>query len=460
MSDEQNKQRTQEVFDVITKNAALIATFKDVTDTGAGLKRVNGQFTEDICLVITVEKKKPLDELEPDQVIPSSIDGMAVDVVSKPHPIKRSLKLPVEEAANQNKYRPLVGGCQISNGIEEDGLVEVGTLGCMIYLTYPSNDWIGMMSNDHVIYANGAQKYQEIGQPMLTTTSVAGKAIFGAEVPDQVDYAVADIAEGVEVTNDVLEIGTLKGFGNAFVRQEVRKYGITTALTTGQVTYVGYYIIKPLNVYVYTGITIYEGWPDIIYRGRFSDKGDSGSVIVNNDNLVVGLLWGGELDPMTDATWANDQRRLRTDYGDFDIPVPTNFQIQQIFSDTARLEQYSALLQQSERGRQLLQAFTDNAPECIRLAHEQRECKLAWQRSKGPAFMSIRKGLGTDTPFVLKRSIDGVAIEDMITKMAGVFKTHGSASLAAAIEDHGEDILAAVSKSTTLEEVIDYFVKG
>jgi hypothetical protein len=48
----------------------------------------------------------------------------------------------------------------------------------------------------------------------------------------------------------------------------------------------------------------------------------------------------------------------------------------------------------------------------------------------------------------------------MITKMAAVFKAHGSASLAAAIENNGDDFLEAVSKSATLEEVIDYFVKG
>jgi hypothetical protein len=136
MSNEQNKQRTQEVFDAIIRNEALIASFKGVIDTGAGFKKVKGQFTTDISLVITVEKKIPLEELEPDQVIPTAIGNITVDVVEKPNYVHRVLYMPVEEAANEQKYRPLVGGCQISNGIEVDGFVATGTLGCMAFFPY------------------------------------------------------------------------------------------------------------------------------------------------------------------------------------------------------------------------------------------------------------------------------------------------------------------------------------
>ena len=215
----------------------------------------------------------------------------------------------------------------------------------------------------------------------------------------------------------------------------------------------------PPYTIVYTGLTIYEGYPNINPTGRFSDSGDSGSVIVNDSNKVVGLLWGGD-NLVPDATFANDQRRLHQVGGNFTIPVPTPLQMQQIFSDTARLDLYKELLQQSEHSREIYSEFINNVEEGIRLVNEHRECMVAWQRLKGPTFISLIKDMDPQAPYVFERSVDGVTAEEMISGMAAAFKKHGSKSLAEAIEKHGEEIRSHVSKSKTVEEVIAFIVRS
>jgi hypothetical protein len=47
-------------------------------------KQIAGQLTDRLALRITVQKKLPLAQIAPDQMIPSSIFGMPTDVVEAP----------------------------------------------------------------------------------------------------------------------------------------------------------------------------------------------------------------------------------------------------------------------------------------------------------------------------------------------------------------------------------------
>jgi hypothetical protein len=462
MDELQKQQRTKLVIDTISKNLPALKRFSGITNAGAGLRLTNGRFTDEICIVIEVEKKKPLTDLNENEIIPSAIEDIPVDIIERRPAVLYDLIIPVEEAINQARYRPLQGGCQITNGIEvKPGQVSVGTLGCMVFIPASSkkNEYNALLSNYHVMFANGGKVGQAIGQPYLSVADTVGAITAGDKLGNEVDFAIAKQASGVACTNDVLTIGALTGFGEAYVGQRVRKYGRTTEYTIGQVTLVGWWMNPdpPYNI-VYTGLTIYEGYPDINPLGRFSDGGDSGSVIVNNSNEVIGLLWGGN-NSVPDATYANDQRRLHQVEGNFTIPVPTTFQMQQIFSDTTRLDKYKQLLQQSAHSREIYSEFVNNVEEGSRLVNEQRECMVAWQRLKGPAFISLIKDMDPEAPYGFERSVDGVAAEDMISGMATVFKKHGSKPLADAIGKHGEELTSYVSKSKTVEEIIAFIVR-
>src|SRR5437588_8403340 len=77
---------------------------------GIGAKYVHGQNTAEPAIIVFVEKKKPVSELQPYEVIPPEIDGVKTDVVEAEKP-----ELHVDP--DEDKYRPLDGGVQLQAGI-------------------------------------------------------------------------------------------------------------------------------------------------------------------------------------------------------------------------------------------------------------------------------------------------------------------------------------------------------
>lgn len=57
-----------------------LMTLANVVGTGIGFKQIKGIPTDQISLVVNVERKKPLDELDQQDVVPTEIDGVITDV--------------------------------------------------------------------------------------------------------------------------------------------------------------------------------------------------------------------------------------------------------------------------------------------------------------------------------------------------------------------------------------------
>ncbi len=53
---------------------------RHVVGVGVGLRQRRGEYTDTVALVVMVDNKLPLEELEPADVIPSEIEGVPVDV--------------------------------------------------------------------------------------------------------------------------------------------------------------------------------------------------------------------------------------------------------------------------------------------------------------------------------------------------------------------------------------------
>jgi hypothetical protein len=129
-----------------------------------------------------------------------------------------------------------------------------------------------------------------VGQPRYVvsccccTYNQIGK-VFASQKSNLVDCAIAKLDEDIvnevisgNTLNDVVGVGTLTGVAQAVCFEAVKKRGRTTELTTGQVVDV---IFENSQILVHpTG-----GSP------KFAERGDSGSVIVNAANKVIGLLW-------------------------------------------------------------------------------------------------------------------------------------------------------------------------
>ena len=52
----------------------------NVVGVGIGLKQVGGEQTGEPAIVVSVTRKLPFSQLEPDDVIPRELDGVPVDV--------------------------------------------------------------------------------------------------------------------------------------------------------------------------------------------------------------------------------------------------------------------------------------------------------------------------------------------------------------------------------------------
>ncbi len=434
---------------LLRKNFKELTGYSGVSSTGVGLRMKDGKYTNELCIYVEVEKKLPANQLQRGQMIPSQISNVKVDVVEKKEKVEIMLKIKPEELINAPKIRPLQGGTQITNGIvDSGGNVSVGTLGAMIYVPLKKDAFTGILSCHHVLYANGAGNGQSIGQPYsddAIATNYAGKTM-GTEL----DMAVAKINSDIKFTNDVISIGTLCGIDNAYVKQRVRKSGITTGLTVGQITKVGVWCDE--HTCVYTGLEVIRGYPELTPDFPFAQPGDSGSVLVSNEAKVLGLVWAiGNFD---NTCYCNDVRRMQQLAGEFKIPTPNATQMTQLLSDTKRLEKYKYELSESETGQEMLAELAANIEEGIKLVNKNRECMVAWQRVKGPDFISLQTDLDTNEDYVLRKEIEGVTLSEMIMRMGEVFAVHGSPQLSAVVKKYTSRLLAYTRECNTMEDVI------
>jgi len=65
---------------VKARHEADLLRKRNVVGVGVGRHEVGGEMTDQPCLVVMVEKKVPLEELTPEDRVPSELEGVCVDV--------------------------------------------------------------------------------------------------------------------------------------------------------------------------------------------------------------------------------------------------------------------------------------------------------------------------------------------------------------------------------------------
>ncbi|MEZ4668515.1 MAG: hypothetical protein R3E39_11410 [Anaerolineae bacterium] len=73
-------EKTAKATLVQTKYTEMLLQIPHVMGVAIGLQQKNGEYTGEVCLVVMVDKKMPADQLDPQSIIPSELDGVAVDV--------------------------------------------------------------------------------------------------------------------------------------------------------------------------------------------------------------------------------------------------------------------------------------------------------------------------------------------------------------------------------------------
>jgi hypothetical protein len=288
----------------------------NVVATGVGYKFTAGKRTAAISIVCSVTKKIPRDELSERDWVPPVIDGIPTDVIQTG--IFRA------HQSHTSRQRPAPGGISIGH---KD--ITAGTLGCLV----KKNGQPVILSNNHVLADSNAAS---VGDPILQPgphdggkfpddhiadllqfvpitfagapsdcpvgrgvagvlngmARLVGSATrFSAVRPyageNLVDCALARPLNPGDVTDNILEIGTIPGRARGDLGQGIKKSGRTTGLTQGEITQVD------VSVNVQYGPGQVALFTDQLMAGPMSQGGDSGSAVLDNNNRLVGLLFAG-----------------------------------------------------------------------------------------------------------------------------------------------------------------------
>lgn len=289
--------------------AAALLAIPGVLLVALGGKETGGRNTGELVIRVHVANKRPAGEVPPEELIPAEIGGVRTDVISSGG--KRLIAAPPgglvrSDDTDKQTKRPVQGGVRLTTAASSaDGSVFRGTLGCLLWS--PTNHEVGFaLTNQHVIDGDRAltvtKGVTEVGQPSGNTSSCCCNDIIGVyaagERTDDSDQAVVRLAPGTKWAAEIIEIGLVAGSRpltpiDAVVNTPVRKRGVRTGLTGGVVTDVGG--LDPtgdLSVLVSANDNPARQPGELLF---FAEEGDSGSVLVDDGNKVVALLYAGEL---------------------------------------------------------------------------------------------------------------------------------------------------------------------
>ncbi|MEU7480013.1 hypothetical protein AB0A63_28765 [Lentzea sp. NPDC042327] len=268
-----------------------------------GEKYTGGRPTGRTAIVVYVCTKGP----EHPQQIPPEVAGVPTDVVAETVVLHRArLSRSAEvlgEPGAAERHPVLRGGLSIGPAravrmVPPDvpvagDYVVVGTLGAFA-VTREDRKVVGL-TTFHVGCVDDAWA---VGDEFLHPSRVDG-GLVGADqvaVLDRAALAGSVSAAGLRMGGrpfraEVLDVGALTGTAPAVVGSSVRKRGRTTGLTYGVVTSVD--ATLRLDFGAELGVRTLRDQVRVHSAERFGDHGDSGAVLVDADNRVVGLYVGG-----------------------------------------------------------------------------------------------------------------------------------------------------------------------
>jgi len=297
----------------------------NVVGVGVGFKETEGIKLDELSLKVLVRSKAPVSALSEKDLIPKEVDGIPTDVLAVG-----------DVYAFQNhkgRHRPAMPGISIGHYS-----ITAGTFGAVVRDAATNERLI--LSNNHVLAdSNKGRKGDSIIQPgsadggrtpqdriadlerfvtIKFKGSGGGDGDDGSDCPlaqffssllnffasatgsgtrlkpvkisadetNLVDAAVAKPINNEIISNETMEIGVVSGTVQADIGMKVKKSGRTTGLTTGEI----HTLDATISVGYGTNTAVFE---QQILSGDMSDPGDSGSLIVDENNRAVGLLFAG-----------------------------------------------------------------------------------------------------------------------------------------------------------------------
>src|SRR5262245_7952007 len=464
---------------------------------GIGLKESGGQITDELSYRVFVTQKKDPAELAPGEMVPREVVGVKTDVLT-PYIVKNRPDVCGTERETLSKHRPLRAGIAIST----DSLT-YGTLGWFGRLD--SDDSRILLTNKHVLYDESNETNttsKPTAQPQLGSVSkccccecgsdnVIGDSLIGIRnltpaTATSVDCAIARIKPEhasnitLSIANDATsEVLSVSGTAAAVVGQNVRKIGARSGFTRGTVVHIGdaavatdpaggaITIMAGQVLVIPTAAETYQVNDRGTCKFAFSNAGDSGSAILNDDDAIVALLWGGdEQTNSVDVTFSNNIANVLTALSN------NGFQLQLSVSegrsgrhhrtafenrDDERLRpvalSYFELLRDRNPGSVLRELFDRHHREILSLVNNRRAVTVVWHRHQGPAYVAALARAGRVEQYKIPFSIDGISRETLLLAMEDVLRKHGNRALIADMDRYREDVLALAGEGESLEHL-------
>ncbi|MEU7867122.1 hypothetical protein [Dactylosporangium sp. NPDC049140] len=313
----------EELYAAAARAAEALRRIPGVTGVGVGPKRVGGVAQPVNAIQVFVERKRPLSELSPDEVIPATVEGYPTNVATlgrisysalpvAPPNEPTGKRRPPPELDMEMKEPVLIGGGPISGRVDDTAR---GTLGLLVEdaATPPA---VYALTCYHVLSA--LNRDQSLAQAPVPNQTIVGQVdpsgscccshccddSFGTFVQGEWlvnsyrDLALVRLRRGTKYIGSIKELGEVAGIApnptDAELRADsylVRKYGYSTGRTGGRVVAalvndaaggVAQFIVVP---HASEGTALSE-----VY---FGVPGDSGAAVVTPGRRVMGLVTSG-----------------------------------------------------------------------------------------------------------------------------------------------------------------------
>ena len=488
-SKEELRQRQDKLLSVYQEVQQELSKIPGVEGVGLGLKEVEGNLTDEISFRVYVSEKKERLNLQPEHIIPSEIKGFKTDVIK----VYGSQEQVFVDKKDFTEHETLVGGIAISNEKASAG----GTLGW--FGTRVSDNAPILLSNEHVLYPHPEHLLgdrfpkdgDKIAQPIYQKKSCCESNVIANNITSEnngkVDCAIAKLNDSKKVvlvlTNKASsKVINVKGQDKAIVGVQVKKIGARSGFTTGIVADIGVVAIPNEKITLPDG-SVVEKRKDLIMirpidtetyeiesgQKAFSNTGDSGSVILDVEDKIVGLL----TSTVRDFPWLTLANHIDNVLAALEAKghkiklamSPGSGNSSGVFVSHKRREyrykseEYPLLerLAQTELGDILIPLIARHRVEVLNLVSHCRPVTVAWQRHQGPAFFAHFLNSSRQADYQIPHEVIGISRQTLLLRMVTILREQGTESLKSDIEKYALDLINYAIELNSVEKLISKF---
>lgn len=459
--------------------AARLLQIPGVHVVAIGGRERQGRPTGEIVFKVGVDKKRPLYEVPEAHRLPSTIEGVGLDVIEVGR-FQLTVAIPgvpgtsIDEEGfdtDPGKHRPIEGGRQVSGSMFEGA----GTLGFLATVDGASPRVVAVTTY-HTFFPPSAQQIDiDVGQPDVGDScrgccrTTFGKFRSGEGYYDSdVDAALVTLDPGVQWKAEIAEIGVVRGvhiFTDpnevANLDYMVKKRGRTTRLTGGTIQGLDASGISEGGRHFSRAILIKPNPAEALPSGSvemFAARGDSGAAVLNDDDEIVGLLFDASspkssTDPSPlgwgAATQIEDVIKKFHSGNNIDLTVATatglddvrtvpgatgRGQIAEATIPAKAMHRLQIELPRTEVGRDIANAWMRHSPEVNHLLVTNRRVAILWHRARGPALLEEAIHWLDNGQSLFPSQVEGLPTGDRMSLALDAFVSHGSSELQSDIQ--------------------------